>query len=81
MDCFKGTGLTHEKHHSVLKICSKLSDQEYHDANERIVCETVYLVNGLPIKTVSELKYLGRSALNNDDSKLPSGKTGNVNSL
>jgi hypothetical protein len=50
-----------------------LFDREKQGTNERIISETVFLVNGLPIKTVPEFKYLGRM-LSNDDSDWPAVK-------
>jgi hypothetical protein len=63
----KDVGLAHQQMAACLSFAQKLSNWENQDTNKRIVSETVFLVNGLPIKTGSQFKYLGR-ALSKDDS-------------
>ncbi len=63
----RAVGTAHQKTQYCIKATKVKSLRKAEELNRRIVEETVFTVQGIPIETVSEFQYLGRIVTNNDD--------------
>ena len=63
----KNVGEKHQQTKECIRWTKTWQERNADLVNKKTVKETVFTVNGIPIETVKEFKYLGRVVKNNDD--------------
>ena len=63
----RSVGIKHQQTADCIRWTKIREDREADKVNKETVAGTVFHVQGVPIETVSEFKYLGRVVKNNDD--------------
>ena len=63
----RNVGAEHQQTAECIKWTKIQKDREADKVNKKKIAETIFYVQGVPIETVSEFKYLGRVVKNDDD--------------